>query len=52
MNPRIASAISLFVFVSGLALIGVGCALAIMPATVIGVFLVGAGVVGGFFVRR
>ena len=49
MNPRITSAISFVVFAIGSTLIGVGCALTIMPATVAGVFLVGVGAIGAFF---
>jgi len=49
MNPRITSAISFVVFAIGSTLIGVGCALTIMPAAVAGVFLVGVGAIGAFF---
>jgi len=46
---------TLFVYLSvlttGIVLVGVGCGLGIVPAAIVGIFLIGAGAVGTLFAR-
>ena len=52
MNPRtIASLVYASILISGTVLLGVGGGLGIVPVTLLGVFLVGAGAVGFLLTR-
>ena len=52
MNRRSVTKIALMALLgTGIILVGVGCALAIVPATLIGVFLIGSGATGILFTR-
>jgi len=52
MNHRtIASLVYASILTTGVVLLGVGGGLGIVPVTLLGVFLVGAGAVGFFFTR-